>query len=1502
MVQLPYTSRSGRADAVYPLYYPFCAAAPERRIGEKTLTPIPCEIYNEIFSHIQPEDELSLDDCKRIWFALGKVCWFFCAMGIRRVFESVIVSGGETPKDQDQPCYYEFCKQVVDGKLVLSSFTSDVQECIIQDWVGEVFLESFWRELYGKAVRKMKNITALSIVRAPLIRLLFGSIRDMANLQSLSINACPFGAGVTVEHVKKLRSLRLKKLEVLSMDGRLPLDLHLALDCLLDHLEEFHTDSWLLVELLISVSGSKQIPLRVLALGPMDITRVGQITLHQYLETASSIVELRLLTYIWLEGSLSSSALPNLRRVQAPINLIWPLLSRPSLVQLDWAARMLESLPTQLLSVISGQSLTILSVPWTYFIHPDDQKCFPHLHTLTLFGVQAEVQVLNTQNPRKPAVDLTKISKPLYKYPHLCDLFIAMFLLPPPLSQIITPASQTCYDVVHSWNLDAWCKTITDAFSAEQFPCLTRFALMDCSIFEWRRDHLEDGWKSFIPHRHRELAGKLGKAGLVKRFLEPGGTNTDGVILDIAKSSDPETRGIVAFYKHATTVDVTDGIEAAVKNVLDQAGVDPKSGQVLSLTIGTTSDARRLSKVAIIRLAAPYTVECPSFIDFPPNLKRIMDGHTAIISGGHQIDGRHINKIVEAELVEQATQIRAKGLKDVVLVGVFSPLDLSGAAEYDARVILRRELGPHVNIVCSRDVGQLGLLERENASILNASITSFAQRTIRGFENAMARLGLTCPLYITQNDGTLTSAAEAARLPIKTFSSGATNSMRGGSYLAGMDLKRKDGTGKSMLVADVGGTTTDVGVLLPSGFPRQAAAFIEVGGVRTNFAMPDINSIGLGGGSRVRIEGPKVTVGPDSVGHYLTRDGKVFGGDILTATDISVRGGVANVGDRSCVADVSEEVLQKAKRVMKRLVEVRTDKLPEKQNVVDQMKTSPEDCSLLLVGGGSIIVPPQLDGVKEIIVANAVGAAIANVSGEIDTIEILQGKSLDDTLARIKMEAIAKAVEGGADPATVRIAEINVLPVQYVTNQATRIIVRAVGEIGIPKSRSTAGTFKRSQQEMEEESEDAQEVLEDGADGDDNRIDYETYRPKIVGDEWHLSETDLFFIMEGCGILGTGGGGSPYPTFLMCRQVLRNGGSIRIIDHTSIPDDGYVVRGLEMGSPSVSSERIMGGAPIMAAGKELAGFLGAKKLWATVCDEIGGGNGMKSLLTAPLSKFRKSNAFAPQSVWYTCPGRRLDGTSVPPSAPDHTCHSSLSPCSLHDGDGNIVILSKAKNDFYVESLMRTVTTEMGSSASLCGPPLHLRDARDYGVPRCHSQAWRIGRAVAMCRQKNDFKAIPAEILKLQTGACLFIGKITNVNREVRAGFTWGEVRIARLFDDELEDVSSSAVSEEDAADIMVIPFQNENLVAYIEKPDGSRRVAAIVPDLITVLDSQSGSHLGTQMYSYGLRVTVIALAGSPLWTTEVGLKTGGPSAFGINEPYVSIGEYLTPRSVIEEYK
>ncbi|KAF9481135.1 DUF917-domain-containing protein [Pholiota conissans] len=1006
------------------------------------------------------------------------------------------------------------------------------------------------------------------------------------------------------------------------------------------------------------------------------------------------------------------------------------------------------------------------------------------------------------------------------------------------------------------------------------------------------------------------------RSGLVRKYrigVDVGGTNTDSVIIDITQRNDPSTRGVLASFKHETTPNVTTGIEGAVREVLQASGIDPGSEEILGLTIGTTHfinavvqlDSSRLAKVAVIRLAAPYTTECPSFIDFPKDLRELLEGHTAIIQGGLQIDGRTINDIQESELLEQARIIKEKGLKNVAVVGIYSPLDVDGQQEYKARNILNQALGDEVNIVCSCDVGRVGFLERENASILNASITAFAQRTIRGYRRALKRLGIKCGLYLTQNDGTLTTADEAARLPIRTFASGATNSMRGASYLAGIDLMRheiddgNDGKrhGKSMIVVDVGGTTTDVGVLLPSGYPRQAAAFIEVAGVRTNFSMPDVQSIGLGGGSRVRqLDGGRISVGPDSVGHYLTRDSLVFGGTQLTATDISVRASGIVVGDVEKVGHLDEDIIKMAQANVKRQLEV----------AIDRMKTSPEDCDVLLVGGGSIIAPPELKGVKSIItpkyheVANAVGAAIANVSGEVDTIEILQGRSLPEALERIKQRAIEEAIKTGAVRGSVGVVDVNILPVQYVTNQATRIIVRAVGELGQDgkDDQTTASGTDSQEEELDKEGDEAEADPIIHTPMPKEPIDYVNYRPKIEGKEWVLSETDLFFIMEGCGILGTGGGGSPYPAYLICRQILCDGGSIRIIDHTALPDDAVLARGGFMGSPSVGSERIRSGAHLRMAGLELAKYCGITEFGATLCDEIGGSNGMQSLQ---------------MTKYYGIPA--LDGDLMGRAYPMlnqvlpavYNRPNALIPCSLNDGSNNTVLLTTVKNEHFVESIMRVVTTEMGSSAALCPPPLALRDARDYGVTRSQSQAWRMGRAVAICRQMNDLKGVSKAILKLQNGVLLFIGKIIDVSREVRAGFTWGQVRIARLRADELEDtdeMTEDIWTNEDGA-TMLIPFQNENLCAYMESvnSDGSinRKVVASVPDLITILDSQSGSHLGTPEYSYGLRVTVIALAGHPLWRSDHGLKIGGPAAFALDHEFVPIGDYTEPRSVIEEY-
>jgi len=261
--------------------------------------------------------------------------------------------------------------------------------------------------------------------------------------------------------------------------------------------------------------------------------------------------------------------------------------------------------------------------------------------------------------------------------------------------------------------------------------------------------------------------------------VDVGGTNTDSAILDITQVDTP-SRGVLASCKTPTTVDITSGITKVIEDVLSKSKV--VKSNILSVAIGTThfvnavveADARRLSKVAVVRLCGVTTRNIPPFSDFPVALKRIMAGPTFYLDGGLEIDGREISSLKPNQIAETVDSISNVGITSIALIGVFSPLDHAGIHEEKCKKLMLAQ-NPSLEIVCSHSIGGVGLLERENATILNASILAIAKKTITGFKTAMRRLNLTCPLYLTQNDGTLTDAEVAAKFPIKTFASGPTN-------------------------------------------------------------------------------------------------------------------------------------------------------------------------------------------------------------------------------------------------------------------------------------------------------------------------------------------------------------------------------------------------------------------------------------------------------------------------------------------------------------------------------------------------------------------------------------------------------------------------------------------------------------------------------------------------------------------------------------------------------
>jgi N-methylhydantoinase A/oxoprolinase/acetone carboxylase beta subunit len=508
--------------------------------------------------------------------------------------------------------------------------------------------------------------------------------------------------------------------------------------------------------------------------------------------------------------------------------------------------------------------------------------------------------------------------------------------------------------------------------------------------------------------------------------IDVGGTNTDAVVVDNAGQ-------VLASTKTVTTLDPSDGIRAALDDVI--ANVDRKL--VTQAMLGTTHPAnaiirrRDLDRVGILRLAAPSSLAITPGMAWPNDLLETVIGASAILRGGFEYDGNEISELDEDGIREFALLCMGK-VSAIAVSSAFAP----ACADHELRAIeiIREATNGAMAVSMSHQVGSLGLLERENATILNAALFGVARKVIDGFQLALQSHGLDVESYLTQNDGTLMTSEESVRLPILTVGSGPTNSMRGACALAGLT---------DALVIDVGGTSADVGILL-DGFPRESSAAVEVGGVRTNFRMPDLISIGLGGGTIVSERNGQVAVGPDSVGYRVVTEAMVMGGSTLTLSDVAVRSGrLSGFGDAALAASVSAET-----------IEIALGWVDEQIGILcDRMKVSRAAMPLIAVGGGAHLVPDTLPGIAEVIrpahfaVANAFGAAIAEASGAVDRVYRYESMGREACLVEAKQLAVDSAVRAGADPDSVRITSVAEVPMSYLPGQGCRVQVKAAGPL-----------------------------------------------------------------------------------------------------------------------------------------------------------------------------------------------------------------------------------------------------------------------------------------------------------------------------------------------------------------------------------------------------------------------------------------------------------------------
>jgi hypothetical protein len=421
-----------------------------------------------------------------------------------------------------------------------------------------------------------------------------------------------------------------------------------------------------------------------------------------------------------------------------------------------------------------------------------------------------------------------------------------------------------------------------------------------------------------------------------------------------------------------------DDLGAAVRAVSANGSIGPHEiARVMLCTHrrGALPAQQGLKRVGVLRIGSPLTHALPPLSAWPAELRSRVSAGEAVVRGGAEYDGRPAAALDEDDIVRFLGEVAADA-ESIAITSVFSPV--APEQELAAAELVRRELGPTMHVSLSHEIGSVGLLERENATVLNGALVGVVEGLAAALDDALEAEGVHAETFVTQNDGTLMLLQHARRFPVLTIGSGPASGMRGAAFLSGVE----DG-----LVVDVGGSHTDVGVLV-SGFPRETADRARIAGVRVALWMPDVRTLSFGGGSPL--------------------------------------------AEEAALARAHEALADRVDRAKAEL------QSPPLVAVGGADVLVPDD----LPGVSEVIRPPDRD------VASAIGAAMAPVSAHAECICSSRPDRRLAALDDVRASACAQAVHAGADPAAVSVVQVQEVPLNYLAEPAIRIRAKAAGPAG----------------------------------------------------------------------------------------------------------------------------------------------------------------------------------------------------------------------------------------------------------------------------------------------------------------------------------------------------------------------------------------------------------------------------------------------------------------------
>ncbi|MHA6258836.1 DUF917 domain-containing protein [Sporosarcina sp. CAU 1771] len=355
-----------------------------------------------------------------------------------------------------------------------------------------------------------------------------------------------------------------------------------------------------------------------------------------------------------------------------------------------------------------------------------------------------------------------------------------------------------------------------------------------------------------------------------------------------------------------------------------------------------------------------------------------------------------------------------------------------------------------------------------------------------------------------------------------------------------------------------------------------------------------------------------------------------------------------------------------------------------------------------------------------------------------------------------------------------------------------------------------------------------------------------------------IGKEEIENIAIGAAVLGTGGGGDPYIGKLMALQAVEEYGPIKLLSVDEVPDDALIVPSAMMGAPTVMVEKIPSGEEAIEAFEAIQDYLG-KKIYATMPIEAGGVNSLLPLALAarlglPVVDADGMGRAFPELQMVTF---HLDGVPA-------------TPMVLSDEKGNSLVLNTVTSE-WAERIARTATIEMGGSVMLAIYSMDGKTLKESSIHATLTLEEEIGKAIRAAQGNNEDPI--QEVLRITNGHRLFKGKVTDINRKTEAGFAKGKATLEGL--DEFKN------------EVCSLHFQNEHLLAETED-----RVLCVTPDLITVLDSDTGMPITTEGLRYGARCVVIGMPANPKWRTQAGIDVAGPKYFGYGVDFTPLEELV----------